>query len=284
VAPRALVPARLQSPLPAPPSGTGPFIAALLAALTGLDPGDSAPAPALVLDGARGAAFRMPHSGTPFLDLFRRRFLSLHGEIWPVEEFGLVNDRNQVGLELPRTRCFARGLVIAVPRNPLRRFLETTGTPPRWLRRGMPVAETPARLFRTERSSLPVGLGTRVILADTTPGQIHWLSFNPDPVHEGVEWLVVSGPGAARISPERALGDLAPFSNAGIVSVDPGTEPRWDLDTSELRFPAPEPPTPIRHRAPVALVGAEAGPGLGPEGEILQARRVAIRLANRLRS
>ena len=110
------------------------------------------------------------------------------------------------------------------------------------------------------------------------------VKFSPDPVHEGVEWLVVSGPGAARISPERALGDLAPFSNAGIVSADPGPEPRWDLDTSELRFPAPEPPTAIRHRAPVALVGAEAAPGLGPEGEILQARRVAIRLANRLRS
>ncbi len=61
-------------------------------------------------------------------------------------------------------------------------------------------------------------------------------------------------------------------------------EPRWDLDSGELRFPLAESPNALRHRLPVAMVGPELAPGLGVEGEVLQARRVAIRLANLLGS
>ena len=64
------------------------------------------------------------------------------------------------------------------------------------------------------------------------------------------------------------------------------------LDAATLTAALDDPDWRVRRRAaelaadaaPVALVGAEAAPGLGPEGEILQARRVAVRLANRLRS
>jgi len=279
---KMIAPPRVQFALPAPPAGTQPFIAALLSALSGLELSESAPAPGLLLDGARDAAWRMPHSGAPFLDLFRRRFASLHGEIWSVDDFEFVSEGSRIGVDVASSRCFASALVLAVPRAPLQRFLDKRGGAPRWLTRGLPVLETPARLFRAERSSLPVGLRTRVVVADQNPSQIRWLAFHPDPKHDGVEWLVAAGPGAASLEAEDALGDLAPFSSEGVVAVDPGPPPLWDIDSSELRFHGAEPAPTIRHRALVASVGGEAGPGLGPEGEILQARMVAIRLANRL--
>lgn len=282
VAARADAPLQIQAALPAPPPGLGPFITAQLMALAALSPPEGAPAPSLLLDGARSAVFRMPHSGAPFLDLFRRRFQTLHGEIWPVDEFALIEERNGVGVELARTRCFGQALVIAVPRDPLRRFLQELAKVPRFLRRSRPVERLGARLFRAERRELPVGLGTRVVVADRMPGRVHWLSFNPDPVHEGMEWLVASGPGAAALSPSNPLGDLAPFSSAGLTAVAGGPDPLWDLDSGELCFPLEEPPEALRARGPVVLVGPELAPGLGVEGEILQARRVAIRLAHRL--
>jgi hypothetical protein len=282
VSTRTLVPPRIEGALPAPPEGAGPLISALIAALTGGDGSGATPAPSFLLEGACSATLRMPHSGTPFLDLFRRRLRTLHGEIWSAEEFGLLSHRGDVGVELGGTRCFARALLVAVPRDPLRRFLDETGEAPPWLQDAPPVALEPAALFRAERASLPVGLATRVVVADRNPLAPHCLSFNPDPTHSGVEWLVASGPGAGTMDPERPLGDLAPFSSAGVVRVDPGPSPRWDLDQHELRFPSPEAAAPIRHRAPVAVVGPELSSGMGPEGEILQARQVAIRLANRL--
>ena len=284
LAPRPDAPLRVHGALPAPPAGIGAFAAAQLTALSGLDPGEAAPAPALLLDGARGAADRMPHSGAPFLDMFRRRFRTLHGEIWSVDAFSLLSERAEIGIELARTRCLARAIVIAVPREPLRDFLERNGSAPRWLRPGRPVVSTPSRLFRAERKALPVGLGDRVIVADRPAAGIHWLSFNRDPTHEGVEWVVASGPGAAALPPEQALGELAPFCHEDIVGVDPGPTPLWDLDGGEVRFPTGQPAPGSRPRALVTLAGPELAPGLGVEGEILQARRLAIRLAQRLGS
>ncbi len=281
---RALLPPPVRSALPAPPVGAAMFVAAQLAALSGIEPGDAAPAPALLLDGARGACLHLPRSGAPFLDLFRRRFLALHGQIWPVDELGLVPERGQVGIELERTRFVSRALVIAVPREPLRQFLEQSGKPPAWLEGGLPVLETRSRLFRAERAALPVGLAARVIVASRMPGQAHQLAVRPDPEHDTSAWLVASGPGAAGLEAERALGDLAPFAGSGIIDIDSGPLPRWDLDASEVRFPLPESPAPIRRGIPVASVGPELTPGLGVEGEVLQARRVAIRLANLLGS
>lgn len=272
----------LQSALPAPPPGASPFIAALLAALSGIDPPEAAPAPALLVDGARQSAYRMPHSGTPFLDLFRRRFLALDGEIWSVDDFRLFSRGARAGVEVDGRSRRARALVVAVPLDTLARFLGERGGTPRWLPPGAPVVATPPRLFRVERPALPVGLGTRVVVADRSPGQLHWLSLNPDAKHEGVEWLVVSGPGAAGLDPEHPLGSLDPFSRGEALAIDTGPPPRWDLDTGEVRFPAHRGPLRVRSRAPVALVGPEPGLGLGTEGELLQARRVAIHLANRL--
>jgi hypothetical protein len=274
----------VRSALPAPPAGAAAFIAAQLAALSGLEPGDATPVPALLIDGARGAHQRMLHSGGSFLELFRRRFLALHGQIWPVGEFSLVGDRRHLGVELERTRCLSRALVVAVAREPLRGFLGETAEIPRWLTAGLPVLETRSRLFRAERRALPIGLGSRVIVADRMPGQMHWLSTSPDPDEDAIAWLVAAGPGAASLDAQRVLGDLAPFSHEGVVLADSGPEPRWDLDAQELRFPLAEPPAPLRHRLPLATVGPELAPGLGLEGELLQARRVAIRLVNLLGS
>ena len=289
----AIPPLDLRSALPAPPFGTSPFITALLAALSGVDPPEAAPAPALLVDGARHSAYRMPHSGTPFLDLFRRRFAALEGQIWSVDDFRLFSRGARAGVEVDGKPCLARALVLAVPLDTLARFLAERGArrraggpvgPPlaRWLAPAAPAIATPPRLFRVERPALPVGLGTRVVVADRSPGQLHWLSFSPDAKHEGVEWLVAAGPGAAGLDPEHPLGALAPFSKGEALAIDTGPPPRWDLDTGEVRFPAHERPPRLRWRAPVALVGPEPALGLGTEGELLQARRVAIHLANRL--
>ena len=273
----------LSSALPAPPPGAAPLITAILATLSAVDPPEAAPVPALLVDGARTSAYRMPHSGMPFLDLFRRRFTALDGEIWSVEDFGLFWRTGHTGVEIDGKACRARALVLAVPLDTLTRFLGERGETPRWLAPGAPAITTPPRLFRVERPSLPVGLGTRVVVADRGPGQLHWLSFNPDPKHDGVEWLVAAGPGAAGLDAENPLGALAPFSAGQALAIDTGAPPRWDLDTGEVRFPVHESAPRRRTRAPLALVGPEPGLGLGTEGELLQARRVAIHLANRLR-
>ena len=59
-----------------------PHVAALMVALSRLT-AESAPGrdAALLLRGTREGGFFMPDAGAPFLDLFRRRLLALHGEI-----------------------------------------------------------------------------------------------------------------------------------------------------------------------------------------------------------
>ncbi len=109
--------------LPPAPEGLDGFILAQLTALSALESASRVPAPALLLHMTREGAFSMPHTETPFLELFRRRLAALHGEIRPLGPFSLALDRTDVGLELPRGRLFGRALVIAVPREPLRRFL-----------------------------------------------------------------------------------------------------------------------------------------------------------------
>lgn len=281
---RGLRPPRVRSALPAPPAGTAAFVAAQLAALSGLEPPDAAPAPAFLLDGARSASLRMPHSGHTLWELLRRRFLALHGKIWPVDAFALLPDRRLLGVELERTRCLSRALLVAVAREPLRQYLEESSEVPEWLSGGLPALETRSRLFRVERDSLPVGFASRVIVADRLPRQVYWLARTPDPDDEHNVWLLASGPGAAALDEESVLGGLAPFGGKGLAAVETAPEPRWDLDAGELRFPLPEPPEALRHRLPLGLVGPELAPGLGLEGELLQARRVAIRLLNLLGS
>ena len=127
-------------------------------------------------------------------------------------------------------------------------------------------------------------MSSRVILADGMPGQTRCLSLSPDAEQDEVRWLLASGPGAEGRDAADVLGELAPFAQDALVHVDTIPEPRWDLDALELRFALAESPEPIQHRLPVATVGPELTPGLGVEGEVLQARRVAIRLANLLGS
>ena len=267
--------------LPDTPAGLRGFAEALVRGLSGCSDG-LGPAPALLIDGACRANNRMPDSTTPFLDLFRRRFIQLHGEVWTVDSFGVISTRGELGIELPNRRALARALVIAAPRDPLQSFLDENGDAPRWLRKGLPVATAAAEIFRAERDQLPVGLGTRVIVAQGLPEDVLSLAFHPDRDHEGVEWLVAAGPGSRLLNHENPLQELAPFSTEGLVRVDPGPTPRWDLDTRELVFPAAVSRPMPRQRAPIALVGPELTPGLGPEGEILQARNVALELIDRL--
>ena len=146
------------------PDSLRPFAEALVRGLSGCGEG-LGPAPALLIDGACRANSRMPNSTTPFLDLFRRRFTQLHGEVWTVDQFDLISSRGELGVELPNRRAFTRSLVIAAPRAPLQSFLDEHGEAPRWLRKGLPVDTAAAEIFRAERDQLPVGLGTRVIVA-----------------------------------------------------------------------------------------------------------------------
>jgi FAD binding domain len=265
------------------PEGLAPVVNALLAALSRLTP-ESSPGrdAALLLRGTREGGFFMPDAGAPFLDLFRRRFLTLHGEIRAAGEFALVTERGELGIELPRGRLFARGVVLAAPLELLRRISTAAGTAPRWLAPRTPPVDVPVRLFRAEPDALPVGLGARAVVAPGPPEALHWIARYGDPVQEGVEWLLVAGPGAAALPRDQPLGALNPFPDDGLVPVDLGPAPRWDRDAADHRFLAPRSESALRAKPPVYAVGPELAPGLGFEGELLLARQAALRLADRL--
>lgn len=265
------------------PEGLGPVVSAMLAALSRLTP-ESPPGrdAALLLRGTREGGFFMPDAGSPFLDLFRRRFLTLHGEIKAAGEFALVSEHGELGIELPRGQLFARGVVLAAPIELVRRVSTAAGTTPRWLAPRTPPVDVPLRLFRAEKDSLPVGLAARAVVAPGDPDALHWLARYADPVQEGVEWLLVAGPGATRLPLDQPLGELNPFPDDGLVPVDLGPAPRWDRDTADHRFLAARTESALRTKPPVYAVGAELAPGLGFEGELLLARQAALRLAERL--
>jgi len=265
------------------PDGLAPVVSALLAALSRLTP-ESPPGrdSAMLLRGTREGGFFMPDAGTPFLDLFRRRFLTLHGEIRTAGDFALVSERGELGVELPRGRLFARGVVMAAPLELLRRVSTAAGATPRWLAPRTPPVDMPLRLFRAERDSLPVGLAARAVVSPGAPESLHWLARYADPVQEGIEWLLVAGPGAAALPLDQPLGDLNPFPDSGLVPVDLGPAPRWDRDAADHRFLAARSESVLRTKPPAYAVGAELAPGLGFEGELLLARQAALRLAERL--
>ena len=272
-----------ESGLDAIPDGLGPVVEAIVAGLSRLVPNAALGRDAaLLLRATRDGGFFMPDAGAPFVDLFRRRLLALHGEIRSTAEFALVSERGDLGLELPRGRLFARAVVLAAPLELVRRMGAETGSVPRWLSARTPPVDMTARLFRAEPDSLPVGLAARAVVAPGPPEAFHWLARHPDPVQKGVEWVLVGGPGAARLPADLPLGDLSPFPGGGITPVDLGPTPRWDRDSSDHRFLAPRSGGNLRAKPAVVAVGAELAPSLGFEGEMLLARQTALRLAERL--
>jgi hypothetical protein len=278
--PRITAPSRTRAPIPGGSSRLMELAETLSSALAmGAGSADST---ALLVSGACQGVFRAPDVGRPFLDLFRHRFHTLHGEIRTAGAFALVGSQGEVGVELPRGEVFARGLVIAAPHEPLRRFVQESGPVPRWLRSGVASVPLVSRLFRANTSSLPVGMATRVVVGSGAPEELLCISRHPDPAAEGVEWLLISGPGAAKLDDQNPLGELAPFPGTGIVPVDTGPSPRWDLDAQDLSFAGPDRHPLTRNRPPIVSVGPGSAPELGFEGEILQARRMALRLARRL--
>jgi hypothetical protein len=272
---------RLRAPLPPPPAGLARYAWALIEALSGLVPGASQPAAAWLVSAAHDAACRMPHAGALFLDLFRRRFLSLQGEIASLDEFTLHPGRREVGIDLPRGSLLTEALVIAAPREPLRRFSQERGASPTWLRAAPEPVVAPPRIYRVKRSAFPTGMATRTIVAQTEETPLYWLARIPDPSSREFDWLVVGGLGVGMLPMDRPLGSLAPFSENSISAVDPGPPPRWDLSSSELLVVQPDPEACLRARPPVLLLGPEQAPGLGLEGEILHARRAAQLLVER---
>ncbi len=269
---------RLPEPSP-PPRELEAFVGCQLDALAAVGAAASPAARALLVRGSRDGVFAQPHAAFGFLDLFRRRFLASHGEVREAERFGFAVDRSEVGIELPRERIFARALVIGVPRAPLARVAGEVGSCPRWLDGPAP-RPAARRMLRAESDVLPVGMGTRVICADTPRGTPPWsLCRALDPDDARIEWLVVSG---ASSDPEALLASIAPFSEGRIVPVDVGPAPAWDLDATDLRFPELRAPGSLRRRPIVVAVGPEIAPDLGFEGEILGARQTALRLVRAL--
>jgi len=265
------------------PEGLEKVVGAIVAGLSRLAPGtDPGRDAALLLRATREGGFFMPDAGTPFLDLFRRRLLALHGEIRSTAGFALVSDRGDLGLELPRGRLFARAVVLAAPLELIRREAANAGSAPRWLSARTPPVDMTARLFRAEPDSLPVGLAARAVIAPGPIEALHWLARYADPVQKGVEWVLVGGPGASALPAEQPLGDLSPFPGGGLTPVELGTAPRWDRDAADHRFLGPRSDGSLRGKPPVVAVGAELAPGLGFEGELLLARNAALRLAERL--
>jgi hypothetical protein len=263
--------------LPPTPTELEPFYRAIREALSG-GCADVAPAPsALLLRSMRDGAHRMPHAGRPFLDLFRRRIVELHGEIRPASGLELIRERGAIGFELPRGRVMARALVIGAPLASLGRVLDRSA--PRWLRKGEPAEPIPARLLRAERSALPVGMARRGI--DATGQQLRWWTRSAEPSDPRVEWIVLAGDGLSELSDEAPLGELVPFAADKIEPVDAGPMPTWDLDPPAIRVRARAAAV-LQRRPPVCVVGPERAPELGIEGEILLARATALDLIHRL--
>jgi hypothetical protein len=273
---------RVRAPLPEPPQRLQALCDALVGGVSRLaDPG-ATPAPALLIDAARHGNFRLPDAGHSFLDLFRRRFRALHGEFREVDSFALISDKQDVGIELPRGQVYARAMVVAVPREPLRRFAQEFGPVPRWLRPGVTPLRLEQRLFRTEPSAIPTGMASRLVVEDAGPETRLRISLHADPSSHRVCWLLIGGPGVASLDEDAPLGDLAPFAGGSLVPVAAGPPPAWDIDSDSAGFPQSDPGPLGRGRPLVAQVGAEAVAGLGLEGEVLQARRAAMQLAGRL--
>lgn len=273
---------RVRADLPAAPGRVGAVAQALIGGVNQLADAGATPAPALLVDAARRGNFRLPDAGHSFLDLFRRRFRALHGEFREVDSFALISDKHDVGIELPRGQVYARAMVIAVPREPLRRFAREAGPVPRWLRPGVAPLAYEQRLFRAEPTAIPAGMASRVVVAGEAPAARLRISLHRDPSAERVCWLLVSGPGAGDVDPEQPLGALAPFPGPAMLPVDIGARPIWDIDSDSAGFPQADGGHALRSRPLVAQVGGEAVAGLGVEGEVLQARRAALTLAHRL--
>jgi hypothetical protein len=263
------------APPPEPPGALEPLLDALEWALSGLAIPVRAPARSLLLRGTRDGVARSLHAGRGLLDLFRRRFTSLHGEVRAAGAFGIRTEGREVGVELARDRIFARALLLGAPREPLARAAEEGGSVPRWLAAAPPPQRIERRVLRAEAHALPIGMGSRVIVARESggPGPFSLARF-PDPGDKATEWVVVSGPAAATAT-EAGLGGLAPFSEGRIVAIDPGPSPRWDIDGVELHFPEARVPEVLKRSPLVLCVGPERAPELGFEGELLLARRTA---------
>ncbi|MCP5070710.1 MAG: hypothetical protein GY946_29455 [bacterium] len=266
--------------LPAIPESLRAFIDALVAPLSARPPGDPQTGSALLLRSTADGGHRMSGVGDPFLDLLRRRFLALHGEIRSVGEFSLLSSRSEVGVEFSRGSLQARALVIGAPLELVRRAI---GEPaPRWLPASSLPTDLPQRLFRTDPESMPIGLDTRAVVATGSPDDLHWISRHLDRENPEIEWLIFSGPGVIHLDPKCPLGDLNPFQAGEISEIELGPGPDWDRDASDLRFPGPRPSASLRTRPPVQLVGAQVAPASGFEGEILGARQAAAKLLERL--
>ncbi len=271
---------RVRAELPPPPGRVGPVCQALIGGVSQLADVGATPAPALLVDAARLGNFRLPDAGHSFLDLFRRRFRALHGESREVDSFALISDKRDVGIELPRGQIYARAMVIAVPREPLRRFVHESGPVPPWLKPGIAPLRFEQRLFRAEPAAIPAGMATRVVVAGDEDRLR--ISLHRDPGSEKVCWLLLSGPGAAGIDASRPLGKLSPFPGPEMIPVEIGNPPAWDIDSDSAGFPQIDPGHLLRSKPLLAQVGGEAVAGLGVEGEVLQARRAALVLARRL--
>jgi hypothetical protein len=267
----------IDAPAPdAPPPALVPLLDALEWALSGLAVPVRATARSLLLRATRDGVARPLHAGRGLLDLFRRRFAALHGEIRSAGEFAVRTEGREVGVELARDRVFARALLLGAPREPLARASEEAGDVPRWLSSAPPPQRVERRVLRAEAQALPIGMGSRLIAAGGSGDcGIFGLARCPDPTDRTTEWVVISGPGAAQATAGSALGGLAPFAEGRIVPIDPGPSPRWDLDSVELRFPEPRIPEVVKRSPLVLCVGPERAPELGFEGELLLARRAA---------
>jgi hypothetical protein len=242
----------------------------------------SAPEQHVLLASAREGVYRMPSTASPFHDLLRRRLESLFGGFHATESFSArAAGSREVELSPGRGAFRARALVMAVPREPLRRALDASAGAPDWLSGGAPTQPVPARLYQIERASLPPGMADRLIVAGSGADATVWYARTPDAGAAGVDWLLARGPGAPALDPANPLGDLAPFGVRGLLPIDPGPQPTWDLDHGDVRLQSGGSP-PARGRGQIVWVGPEAFGRLGLEGELLGTRALARRLAARL--
>ncbi len=261
---------------PDPPAPLAAFAHAHTGALSSYVGPPRPAARSLLVYGVRDGAARPAHAARGIIDLLRRRFLALHGEIRSTPLPALRTERRAVGIELRRETIFARTLVVGVPRHSLAGAARAAGEVPAWLDGPAPGRRSRV-LLRADARALPIGMAARVASAASGPGGAFSVARFADPSEPRTEWLVVSGPGAREAGTD--LGGLAPFSDGRISKVDPDPDPTWDLDAVDLDFAAPRAPETLRRQPHVVLVGPERAPELGLEGELSLARRTALVVA-----
>lgn len=266
-------------------------------------PSPEAQARLLGLGLAGGAGFA---DDPPWLiDLFRKRFTALYGDMRTLPgDFEIVQVAGQPGIRVIRTGeiWLGRALVLGAPTSALFDAYgdEPARPAPSMLDRGTRRAYRAVFLFRVATSTLPEGMGARVIIPGNIDGETH--ADSPAAATSGITAAVTAypcqtHPGRVDLVARAVLPDvepstlneqlqvlrqdiagrlqaLMPFCGDGLAQIELKA-PSWDSDDGWLEDPRSDSAWPgevdlrLSSKPPVYLLDRAGAAGLGLEGDLL---------------